>query len=100
MTNLSLLVTMKAKPGKEQEVESFLKSAQPLVEAEPGTIAWFAIRISPGYYGIFNAFENEAGRNAHLTGRVAELLFAKAPELFSEKPTLEKPDILASKLPK
>jgi quinol monooxygenase YgiN len=100
MVTLSLLVNMKAKPGKEDEVEAFLKSAQPIVDQEAGTIAWFAIRIARGHYAIFDAFENDAGRNAHLTGRVAELLFAKAPDLFSEAPSVEKPDILAAKLPK
>ena len=100
MATLSLYVKMNAKPGKEGDVEAFLKSAQPLVDAEPGTIAWFAIKIGPGKYAIFDIFENEAGRNAHLNGRVAEALFAKAPELFSEKPSVDKPDILAAKLPK
>lgn len=100
MVSLSVFVHMKAKPGKEKEVEDFLKSGLAIVETEPGTIAWFAIKTGPGVYGIFDAFENEAGREAHLTGRVAAALFSKAPELFSEAPTVGKPDVLAAKLPK
>jgi quinol monooxygenase YgiN len=100
MVSLSVFVHMKAKPGKEKEVEEFLKGGLAIVEQEPGTIAWFAIRTAPGIYGIFDVFENEAGREAHLTGRVAAALFAKAPELFSEAPTVGKPDVFAAKLPK
>ena len=100
MVSLSVYVNMKAKPGKEQEVEDFLKSGQAIVEQEPGTIAWFAIKTAPGVYGIFDVFENEAGREAHLTGRVAAALFSKAPALFSEAPNVSKPDVLAAKLPK
>ena len=100
MVSLSVYVHMKAKPGKEKEVEDFLKSAQPLVEKEPGTIAWFAIKEGPGSYGIFDVFENEAGREAHLAGQVAKALFAKAPDLFVETPPVNKPDVLAAKLPK
>lgn len=100
MVSLSVYVHMKAKPGKEKEVENFLKSAQSIVEKEPGTIAWFAIKEGPGSYGIFDVFENESGRDAHLTGEVAKALFAKAPELFSEAPKVNKPDVLAAKLPK
>ena len=100
MVKLSLYVEMEAKPGKEAEVETFLKSALPLVEAEPGTIAWFAIRMAPNKFGIFDVFENEAGRDAHLNGKVAAALFAKAPELFANKPKIDKPDILAAKVPK
>ena len=100
MVSLSVFVRMKAKPGKEKEVEDFLKSGLAIVQQEPGTIAWFAIKTGPGVYGIFDVFENEAGREAHLTGRVAAALFSKAPDLFSEAPTVGKPDVLAAKLPK
>jgi quinol monooxygenase YgiN len=100
MANLALYVTMEPKPGKEAEVEAFLKSAQPLVEAEPGTIAWFAIRAAPNKFAIFDIFENEAGRQAHLAGQVAAALFAKAPDLFASAPEVHKPDILATKLPR
>lgn len=100
MVSLSVYVHMKAKPGKEKEVEEFLKGGLAIVEREPGTIAWFAIKEGPGSYGIFDVFENEAGREAHLTGQVAKALFAKAPDLFSEAPQVRKPDVLAAKLPK
>ena len=65
MVSLAIYASMEAKPGKEAEVEAFLRSAVPLVEAEPGTIAWFAIRTAPNKFGIFDVFENEAGRQAH-----------------------------------
>jgi len=100
MVTLSVFVHMKAKPGKEKEVEQFLKSGLAIVEQEPGTIAWFAIKTAPGIYGIFDVFENEAAREAHLTGRVAAALFAKTPDLFSEAPTVGKPEVLAAKVPK
>jgi quinol monooxygenase YgiN len=99
MVSLSVFVSMEAKPGKEAEVAAFLKSALPLVDAEPGTIAWFAIRTAPNKFGIFDVFENEAGREAHLNGRVAAALFAKAPDLFASPPNIGKPDLLAAKLP-
>lgn len=95
---LGLLVRLECAPGKEAEVESFLHQGLPLVEAEPETTVWFAIRLAPTTFGIFDAFPHEAGREAHLAGKVAEALFAKAPELFSQPPTVEKLDILASKL--
>lgn len=99
MVNFGLFVRLEAKPGKEAEVESFLRSGLPLVEAEPGTITWFGIRLGPSTFGIFDAFEDEAGRQAHLSGRVAEALMAKAPELFAQAPVIEKVDVLAAKLP-
>ena len=100
MVKLSIYASMEAKPGKEAEVEAFLKSALPLVEAEPGTIAWFAIREGPSKFSIFDVFENEAGREAHLNGKVAAALFAKAPDLFASAPKVDKPDLLAAKMPK
>jgi quinol monooxygenase YgiN len=99
MPNLALYVRLEAKPGKENEVESFLKSAVPLVDQEPGTVAWFAIRMGPSTFGIFDAFPDEASRDAHLTGKVAAALMAKAPELLSKTPSIEKIDVIASKLP-
>jgi len=99
MVNVALLVRLEAKPGKEAEVESFLKEGLPIVQGEPATIAWFGIRIGPSTFGIFDAFPDEAGRQAHLSGRVAEALMAKASELLAEPPTIEKVDVLAAKLP-
>jgi quinol monooxygenase YgiN len=99
MTKKALLVRLEAKPGKEAEVEAFLHSGLPLVQAEPATIAWFGIRLGPSTFGIFDAFPDDAGRDAHLSGAVAAALMAKAGELFSKAPSIEKVDVLAAKLP-
>ena len=99
MVSVALLVRLEAKPGKEAEVESFLRSGLAIVQAEPATTAWFAIRLGPSTFGIFDAFPNEAGRQAHLSGRVAAALMAKASELLSKPPAIEKVDVLAAKLP-
>jgi quinol monooxygenase YgiN len=97
MHNLALLAILEAKPGKEDAVAAFLKSALPLASREAGTISWFAFRISTSKFGIFDTFADEAGRNAHLTGEIAKALFAKADELLATPPQLEKPEVLASK---
>jgi quinol monooxygenase YgiN len=99
MVNLALFVRMEAKPGKETEVENFLRGGLSIVQEEPATTVWFAIRLGPSTFGIFDAFPDEDGRQAHLTGRVAAALMAKAPELFAQPPTIEKTDVLAVKLP-
>lgn len=99
MVKTALFVRLEAKPGKEAEVESFLKSGLPLVEAEPATIAWFGIRLGPSTFGIFDAFPDEAGRQAHLSGKVAAALMAKASDLLSTPPAIEKVEVLAAKLP-
>ena len=99
MVKLALLVRLEAKPGKETEVADFLRSGLPLVEEEPATIAWFGIQLGPTTFGIFDAFPDEEGRQAHLTGKVAAALMAKAPDLFAQPPSIEKVDILAAKLP-
>ncbi len=99
MVKTALLVRLEAKPGKEAEVDSFLRGALPIVREEPATTAWFAIRLGPSTFGIFDAFPDEAGRQAHLTGRVAAALMAKAGELLARPPVIEKVDVLATKLP-
>ncbi len=99
MTTVSLYVELKAKPGKEEEVAAFLASAQSLVAAEPGTVAWFAVRYDESTFAIFDAFDNEAGREAHLTGQVAAALMAHAGELLATAPQIRKADVLADKLP-
>jgi quinol monooxygenase YgiN len=98
MNRLGILATLQARPGKEAEVESFLQSAIPLVEAETGTTAWFSFRIGPTSFGIFDTFEDEVGRSAHLNGAVANALFARAEELFVTSPQVQTVDILAEKL--
>jgi len=97
MEQLALLATLEAKPGKEAEVEAFLKSAQPLVLEEPDTVNWYAFRIGTSTFGIFDTFSDEDGRNAHLGGAIAKALMAKAEELFAVPPKIEKLDLLASK---
>ena len=99
MVTVALYVKLVAKPGKEEDVEAFLRGGLPIVMEEPATIAWFAIRIAPSTFAIFDAFPDEAGREAHLTGRVAAALMAKASELLAEPPKIEKIDVLAAKLP-
>ena len=99
MIKVALYVRLEAKPGKEKEVEEFLRGGLLIVREEPDTIAWFAIKLGPSTYGIFDAFPHEKGRDAHLAGRVAAALMAKAPDLLAKTPVIEKVDILASKLP-
>lgn len=96
---LALYVRLEAKPGKEQEVADFLRSGLPLVEEEPATVAWFGLQLGPATFGIFDAFPDEAGRQAHLSGKVAAALMAKAADLFSQPPSIEKVEVLAAKLP-
>jgi quinol monooxygenase YgiN len=99
MVKVALFVRLEAKPGKEKEVEGFLRGGLPLVMEEPDTTVWFGVRLGPGTFGIFDAFPDEAGRQAHLSGKVAAALMAKAGELFSKPPSIENVDILAAKLP-
>lgn len=99
MVSVALFVQLKSKPGKEGDLEAFLRAGLALVQEEPATMAWFAVRFGPSTFGIFDAFPDDAGRQAHLSGRVAAALMARAPELLSEPPTIEKIDILAAKLP-
>ncbi len=102
MSKFALYVPLKAKAGKEKEVADFLRSAVPLVNAEPGTRSWFAIQEGPGSFAIFDTFDDEAGREAHLKGKVAEALMAKvkAGDMFEKTPDIHKIEILADKLPK
>lgn len=97
MAKLALYVPLKAKPGKEGEVADFLRSALPLVQAEPGTLNWYAIEELPGHFAIFDTFDSEEDRQAHLDGKVAAALMAKASDLLSEPPEIHKISILAAK---
>lgn len=96
---VALWVRLDAKPGKEKDVESFLKSGLAIVQQEPMTTAWFAIRLGPSTFGIFDVFPDESGRQAHLSGQVAAALMATAPDLLSKPPSIDKIDVLAAKLP-
>jgi quinol monooxygenase YgiN len=97
MVTVGLLVQFEALPGKEDEVERFLAGALPMVEDEPATAAWFAIRLGPSTFGIFDVFPDESGRDAHLSGRVAEALLGSVSTLI-EQPNIERVDVIASKL--
>jgi quinol monooxygenase YgiN len=99
MVTVALLVRLEAKPGKEAEVEEFLRGGLAIVQQEPATTAWFAIRLGPSSYGIFDAFPDDAGRQAHLAGRVAAALMEKASDLLAQAPSIEQIDVLAAKLP-
>lgn len=96
MENFALLARLEAKPGKEKELESLLRSALAIVQDERGTTTWYAFRIGPTTFGIFDAFPDEAGRQAHLSGKVVDALNANAA-LLAKPPQIEKLDILASK---
>jgi quinol monooxygenase YgiN len=97
MDTRAILALLEAKPGKEQELEAFLKSAQPLAVSEPATTTWYAVKLGPARFGIFDTFPDDAGRQAHLSGPIAKALFAKADELLAKPPQVEMLEILASK---
>ena len=99
MSTVALLVVLEAKAGQEAELASFLVSALPLVQDEPQTAAWFAVRLGPSRFAIFDTFPDEAGREAHLAGRVAAALMERAPDLLAQQPSIEHAEILAEKLP-
>lgn len=95
---VALWVRLDAKPGQEAAVEQFLRSGLEIVQQEPATITWYALRLGPSTFGIFDTFPDDAGRQAHLNGRVAAALMAKAGELLAQPPKIEKVDVLAAKL--
>ena len=99
MVRVALWVRLEAKPGKEAAVEAFLKSGLALANQEPATTAWFALKIGPSTFGIFDAFPDDTGRNAHLNGPIAAALMANASALLSSPPSIEKVDVLAAKMP-
>lgn len=95
---VALWVKLEAKPGKEAEVEKFLQGGLSIVEQEPATTTWYAIRLGASTFGIFDTFADDSGRDAHLSGQVAAALMAKASELLSKPPSIEKVDVIAAKL--
>ena len=95
---VGLYVRLQAKPGKEAELEKFLAGALPLANAESGTTVWFAIKYGRATFGIFDAFADETGRKAHLTGEIAKALMAKAGELLASPPNIEQVDVMAAKI--
>jgi quinol monooxygenase YgiN len=93
----AIWVMLKAKPGKENEVEAFLKQGATMSRDEPETVTWYGVKIAPGVYGVFDTFADEHGRDAHMSGEIAKALMAKASELFENQLQIEKLEILASK---
>jgi quinol monooxygenase YgiN len=99
LVKVALLVRLEAKPGKESAVAKLLEGALPLANQENTTPVWFALRLGPSTFGIFDAFSDDAGRKAHLAGPIAAALMANAAELLTKAPQIEQVDLLAVKLP-
>ena len=99
MLSLGFFVRLEAKPGKEQEVAAFLKQGLELAHQETTTPLWFALRLGPSTFGVFDAFADESGRQTHLNGPIAKALFANAPDLLAAPPSIEKTEVLGAKLP-
>ena len=99
MVEVALFVRLEAKPGKEKDVAKFLEAGLGMANQETTTPVWFALQLSPSVFGIFDAFDDESGRQAHLNGPIAKALMAKAGELFSKPPAIERVDVLGAKLP-
>jgi len=98
MAKYALYAELKAKPGKEAEVEAFLKQGGTMAQAETGTVNWYGFKEDkPGVFGVFDTFDDEAGRDAHLTGDIAKALMAKADEYFAEPPAIHKITLIAEK---
>ena len=97
MAKQAIWVMLKAKPGKESDVEAFLKAGATMSLNEPKTVTWYGVKIAPGMYGVFDTFDDEAGRDAHMNGEIAKALMANAPELFSNEIKIEQMEILAKK---
>ena len=97
MEKFAILVRVQAKPGKENDVLAFLKSALPLAIGEPGTVSWYALQLGPSTFGIFDTFETSEARTAHLNGQIAAALIANAPQLLDNEPTIEMVDLIAVK---
>jgi quinol monooxygenase YgiN len=97
MAKYALYVPLKAKPGKAAEVEAFLKQGGEMAKAEPGTVTWYGIKEGDDSYAVFDTFNDEAGRDAHLNGPIAKALMAKAEELFSNQLQIHKIQIIADK---
>jgi len=98
MVNVGLFVRLEAKPGKEQAVAGFLETGLKLVDQESTTPVWFALKLGPSTFGVFDAFPNEEGRQNHLTGKIGTALMANAPDLLATPPIIERLDVLGSKI--
>jgi quinol monooxygenase YgiN len=100
MLTVSLFVRLEAKPGKEADLAAFLMKGLELAQQEATTPVWFALRLNPSTFAIFDAFADEGGRQAHLAGPIAQALMAQAPNLLSSPPVIDRVDVLGAKLPK
>src|SRR6478752_8506053 len=100
MLKLGLFVRLEAKPGKEKDVAAFLKQGLQMAQQEATTPLWFALRLGPSTFGVFDAFADESGRQAHLNGAIAQALMAQAPNLLASPPVIERVEVLGAKLPK
>ena len=89
-----LLVILEAQQGKEDELAAFLTQAQPLAAAEPGTVTWYAFKLSDTTFGIFDTFSDEAGRQAHLNGPTSSPRSERAPSVIAGAPTIGVPALL------
>ena len=98
MPTVSLFVRLEAKPGKEHDVAAFLKQGLELANQEPTTPVWFALQLGPTTFGVFDAFRDEAGRQNHLNGPIAQALMVQAPHLLASPPVIERIDVLGAKV--
>jgi quinol monooxygenase YgiN len=98
MLSLGLFVRLEAKPGKEKDVEAFLMQGLQLAHQEPTTPLWFALRLGPSTFGVFDAFQDESGRQGHLNGPIAKALMASAPDLLTVPPSIERTEVLGAKI--
>ena len=99
MVTVGLWVPLEAKPDKANAVRQFLEGGRALVNEEPATTAWFAVQLGPTSFAIFDVFPDDAGRQAHLAGKVAAALMAQAPDLFATPPQINQLDVIAEKIP-
>jgi quinol monooxygenase YgiN len=97
MAKQAIWVMLKAKPGKEEEIEAFLAQGAQMAGNEPKTVTWYGVKMGPGVYGVFDTFDDEAGRDAHKNGEIAKALMARASELFANELRIEQMEILAAK---
>lgn len=100
MYTRALFARLEARPGKEEAVAKFLETGLQLANQEATTPIWFALRLGPSTFGVFDAFADDSGRQAHLNGPIAQALMAQAPELFATPPGIEPIDVLGAKVPR
>jgi quinol monooxygenase YgiN len=100
MLSVGLFVRLEAKPGKEKDVAAFLAQGLEMAHQEKATPLWFALRLGPSTFAVFDSFHDEAGRQGHLTGPIAQALMAHAPNLLAAPPSIERTEVLGAKIAK